>query len=254
MILLVLPASALRDTYSSLLAFKRQPYVYSYRLKLLALKYGPSRTILKHYVGNSLRKTRREVERLGNLSFESISSNPLLVHNHLTHLYALCRLCQPTTVVETGVGLGASSNFILQALQDNGFGELYSIDLPKSTYFSDEGIRINEHEYTSKDDMPGSLIYDNLRERWNLVLGKSQTELPKLCNRLGTIDLFFHDSEHTYGNMWDEYETVWPYMAEKGVLASHDINWNTAFTDFVAMNKKTATTSRDGFGYIINQA
>jgi len=251
-IFLVFPVSALGGTYSSLLAFKRQPYVYSYRLKLLALKCGPSRTVLKSYVDRSVKKTRREVNRLGSLTFESVSSNPILSHNHLTYLYALCRLCRPTTVVETCVGLGASSNFILQALQDNGFGELYSIDLPKSTCFSDQGIRIKEHEYTAKDDMPGSLVQDNLRGRWNLVLGKSQIELPRLCKQLGTIDLFFHDSEHTYGNMWEEYETVWQHISEKGVLASHDINWNKAFIDFAAMNKKTATTSRDAFGYIIN--
>ncbi len=156
------------------------------------------------------------------------------------------------TVVETGVGLGVSSNFILQALQDNGFGELYSIDLPKSTYISDQGIRIREHAYTSEDDMPGSLIYDNLKKRWNLVLGKSQIELPRLCKHLGTIDLFFHDSEHTYGNMWDEYKTVWPNIAKKGILASHDINWNKAFADFAAKKRRIPTTSRDGFGYILN--
>ncbi|MCJ7632418.1 hypothetical protein MUP77_08505, partial [Candidatus Bathyarchaeota archaeon] len=102
--LLVLPVPALRDYYSTLLAFKRQPYVYSYRLKLLTLRYGPTRTVLKRYVDSSLKKTRREVERLSKLTFESISTNPLLSKNHLTYLYALCRLKQPMTVVETGVG------------------------------------------------------------------------------------------------------------------------------------------------------
>jgi predicted O-methyltransferase YrrM len=156
------------------------------------------------------------------------------------------------TVVETGVGLGISSNFILQALQDNGFGELHSIDLPKSTYMSDQGIRIREHAYTLKDDMPGSLIHRDLKGRWTLVVGKSQVELPKLCKFLGTIDLFFHDSEHTYDNMWCEYETAWSHIAKKGILASHDIDWNKAFADFAAKKKRIPTTSRDGFGYIMN--
>jgi len=45
-------------------------------------------------------------------------------------LYALVRVFQPEVVVETGVGPGGSSAFILNALERNGFGHLYSIDLP----------------------------------------------------------------------------------------------------------------------------
>ena len=247
------PICTLRDTYTSVVAFRRQPYVYSYRLKLLALKYLPLQRFLQSYVDRSLRRTRREVAKLGTLTLESVSPNPILSHSHLTYLYALCRLSRPLFVVETGVGLGASSSFILQALKDNGLGELYSIDLPKSTYYSDEGIRIRESEYTSSDYLPGRLVHNDLRGRWHLVLGSSQVELPRLCKRLGKVDLFFHDSEHTYGNMWDEYQSVWPYISKRGILASHDINWNTAFADFTAVNHGIVKTSRDAFGYIIKQ-
>ncbi|MFA5089295.1 MAG: hypothetical protein WC552_09725, partial [Candidatus Omnitrophota bacterium] len=45
-------------------------------------------------------------------------------------LYALIRSKKPEKVVETGVGPGMSSAFILKALQRNGYGKLYSIDLP----------------------------------------------------------------------------------------------------------------------------
>lgn len=45
-------------------------------------------------------------------------------------IYLLVRLTKPEVVVKTGVGPGASSALILNALNRNGKGVLYSIDLP----------------------------------------------------------------------------------------------------------------------------
>ena len=45
-------------------------------------------------------------------------------------LYALVRYCKPDVFVETGVSHGASSAFILAAMEENQKGHLYSIDLP----------------------------------------------------------------------------------------------------------------------------
>jgi predicted O-methyltransferase YrrM len=45
-----------------------------------------------------------------------------------TLLYAICRILLPRIVVETGVASGFSSASMLQALEDNEVGELYSID------------------------------------------------------------------------------------------------------------------------------
>lgn len=241
-----------RDSHSTFLAFKRQNYVYSYRVQLSMLKFGPTKTLLKSYVNHSVKKAQKELSGLSSLSIESIIANPFLSKFHFTFLYALCRFLQPHTVVETGVGLGTSSNFILQALKDNGFGELYSIDCPKSTYSSDEGIKINEAAYTSEESLPGCLVPEFLRQDWNLLLGKSRDILPPLCEHLGEIDLFFHDSEHTYQNMAEEYETVWPYIRKNGILASHDVDWNNAFSDFVNKKACAFTISKNGYGLVIN--
>jgi predicted O-methyltransferase YrrM len=43
--------------------------------------------------------------------------------------YILMRKIKPKIVVETGVSFGITSSFILQAMEENGFGTLYSIDL-----------------------------------------------------------------------------------------------------------------------------
>jgi hypothetical protein len=68
---------------------------------------------------------------------------------------------------------------------------------------------------------------------------------------LGIVDLFFHDSEHTYENMLWEYRTIWPYIRMGGgVLASHDTDWNTAFKDFVNKNGLTAIVPVHNLGLI----
>ena len=46
------------------------------------------------------------------------------------------------------------------------------------------------------------------------------------------VDLFVHDSDHSYGHMLWEYSTAWPRLSGGGVLYSDDIEWNSAFRDF----------------------
>jgi len=45
-------------------------------------------------------------------------------------LYCIIRATKPEIIVETGVANGASSTFILSALEKNNKGKLFSIDLP----------------------------------------------------------------------------------------------------------------------------
>jgi hypothetical protein len=261
---MVATLTTLREYRASIQTAKEQPYVYAYRVKLSLLKHRPMRRLLRLYINHALRATQKRVDVIddrGGLSMESIMADPSLKDHHYSLLYALCRLLKPRTVIETGVGLGASSAFILQALQDNnrnnrddggwGAGGLFSVDLPRSLYQSDAGIPIDEAAYTSHHDTPGYLIPESLRDRWTLVLGRSRDQLPRLCQRLGTVDFFFHDSEHTYQNMMWEYRTVWPRIRlGGGVLASHDVDWNRAFADFAQANNLEPTIPVDGFGLV----
>ena len=152
-------------------------------------------------------------------------------------LYGLCRLVNPTAVVETGVANGVSSAFILQALEDNrGNGLLYSIDLPNVEYELDKKYILGS-ENRHKDILPegkgtGYLVPAKLKRRWKLVLGDAREELQSLLGDIGEIDLFFHDSMHTYDHMMFEFDTVWPKLKTNGVLVSDDVDWNLAFSDF----------------------
>ncbi len=133
--------------------------------------------------------------------------------------YAVCRLLKPKVVVETGVAYGVTTAFVLKALQVNGTGRLYSIDLPP----------LGENA----DTYVGYLIPEALRERWVLYRGVSKRVLPKLLPRVGQVDLFIHDSLHTYRNIRRELETVTPYLARPAVVIADDIQGNRAFSDLV---------------------
>jgi len=101
-------------------------------------------------------------------------------------LYCLTRALRPEVVVETGVANGVSSAFILKALDDNAKGRLYSIDL-----HCREGISVPPGKQL------GWVIPKHLKLKWNLMLGESTKVLPGLLRKLGSIDIFLHDSRHS---------------------------------------------------------
>jgi hypothetical protein len=150
-------------------------------------------------------------------------------------LYRLLRELRPKVAVETGVCNGVSTAFLLLALEDNGEGELHSIDLPEvageeyqeGTFWDGKGGAV-----IPPGKEPGWMVPPALRARWHLALGRSQEELPPLLERLGEIDFFMHDSEHSYECMSFEFRTAWEALGEGGVLVADDVNVNTAWTEF----------------------
>lgn len=149
-------------------------------------------------------------------------------------LYGITRALKPNVILETGCGWGISSAYFLYALAENGNGKLITIEYPR---FENE---INPADYPIEDRggiippgrQPGWVIPDNLRNRWELVLGKSSEKLSPTLNKLNQIDIFFHDSLHTFENMHFEYQSTWPFIRKGGIMLSHNINLNSAFSDF----------------------
>jgi len=142
-------------------------------------------------------------------------------------LYELCKFVKPELIVETGVAYGVSSSYILKALDENNKGKLISIDSVFRPWQSKEMI--------------GAAIPKNLRDRWELKIGTSEELLKKILTNLSPIDIFLHDSLHTYKNMYYEFETSWPFIKEGGFLLSDDITTNNAFSDFYKAIKKEPT-------------
>jgi predicted O-methyltransferase YrrM len=150
------------------------------------------------------------------------------------NLYALLRKTRPAVVVETGVCNGFSSAFILAALERNGAGRLHSVDLPEVAGVTPSGTFWKEKLGAAipAGEQPGWIIPDRLRARWRLTLGRSQDVLPPLLAELGTIDCFFHDSEHSYECMSFEFGASWPALRDGGTLVADDFLWNDALPDF----------------------
>lgn len=159
-------------------------------------------------------------------------------------LYVIVRALNPSVIIETGVAAGKSSALILLALKHNGKGMLFSIDLPNY-----EGKKLKDGSFTTtRDKQVGWLVPDYLREKWELVLGDSLEEIPKLLSRLGDdIDLFFHDSLHTYEHAKKEIELIYASLKKNALILVDDIDMDCgdAFHDFLIEKKLVGIAYRE---------
>ena len=134
--------------------------------------------------------------------------------------YAICRHITPNNVLETGIANGHSSFFLLQAIKKNGQGTLHSVDIA---------------------DNVGTLLNDEERENWTLhILDSPQRRsFSKILDSIQPLELFVHDSDHTYGWQMFEYRAAYKALGGNGVLLSDDIDHSYAFVDFCAeINKR----------------
>jgi predicted O-methyltransferase YrrM len=134
-------------------------------------------------------------------------------------LYGLTRWLRPAVVVESGGFIGMSSAFILKAFADANLAatKLYSIEW-------------------SEDCEQGALIPDELRSASGGFIpmhGKVEDFL-KRDQLPPSIDMFLHDSSHSYRHMLWEFRQFWPRLRDGGLLVSNDVQMNAAFPEFIA--------------------
>jgi hypothetical protein len=134
-------------------------------------------------------------------------------------IWCLARRLKPHKVVETGVAHGVTSRIILQALERNESGRLWSIDRPPM-----EPVWRREI---------GVAVEGKLKDRWTYILGSSRRRLPGLLAGLGSIDLFVHDSLHSERNVRFELDQVWRALPAGGAIIVDDIDVNRGFQSFV---------------------
>ena len=168
---------------------------------------------------------------------------------HSLTLYALIRAIRPELVVETGVAYGKSSALILCAMEHNQKGRLFSVDLPndKRRTLAD-GARTNTGNYDA-----GWLVPDYLKKRWDLNLGDARKILPGLLSNVKRIDVFLHDSLHTYEHVEFELNTVFPRLRNGSLVMCVNINLEagSAFNDFLNSNDLIGYAYRDLGGAIV---
>jgi hypothetical protein len=133
-------------------------------------------------------------------------------------IWCLTRRLRPRNVIETGVAHGVTSRFILEALERNGSGHLWSIDRPP--------LEREWHEQI------GIAVDARLRHRWSYIRGSSRRRLPAVLSQLGEIDIFVHDSLHSERNVRFELDQAWPALRRGGAIVVDDIDVNRGFRNF----------------------
>lgn len=134
-------------------------------------------------------------------------------------IWCLTRHLKPTNVVETGVAHGVTSRLILEALEKNGHGHLWSIDRPPM-----------EREWKQQI---GIAVGNRFQDRWSYISGSSRRRLPGLLGKLGRIDLFIHDSLHSERNVRFEVDRAWAVLRPDGAIVVDDIDVNRGFHSFL---------------------
>jgi len=151
-------------------------------------------------------------------------------------LYAWIRHRKPRLVVETGVLNGHSTVFLISAVMRNGAGEVHSVDIRP-----DAGGLINEQE----------------RKHWSFHLlpaHGSRRSFRELISSLAPIEIFFHDSQHSYYWQMLEYDCAFSAMTPGGLLGSDDADGNQAFLDFaksVELRPEVLLDARKVTGFIV---
>jgi hypothetical protein len=132
-------------------------------------------------------------------------------------LWCLVAHLRPERIVETGVAHGVSSRVLLERLERNGEGHLWSIDLPDVNPTLHDQIAI--------------VVPDALRDRWTYVSGTSRKRLGPLLAELGEIDLFVHDSSPTERNVRFELSSAWDAL-QSGAIVADDLQRSYAWKAF----------------------
>ena len=126
---------------------------------------------------------------------------------------------RPEVVIETGVARGVTSRIVLEALQQNDCGHLWSIDLPHPL----------DHQLHGQT---GAAVSDACRARWSYLEGSSSQRLPPLIAEGGHVGVFIHDSLHTARNTVFEMDQAASAMPPGGVILVDDIATHTGFATF----------------------
>ncbi len=140
----------------------------------------------------------------------------------LNVIYYINEFAGSHTSVETGVAYGWSSFAALASLERRN-GMLYSSDMP---------YILQNHS----EDFVGCVIPNQYRIHWSLYRFADKESLPKIFEKVHSIDVVHYDSDKTYdGRMW-AYKLLWEKLRRGGVFMSDDIGDNAAFKDFCNHN------------------
>lgn len=151
-------------------------------------------------------------------------------------LYWIVRKLKPKTVLQTGVSNGLSSAFMMLALAKNGAGgTLHVVDVPAVFNPADPNWTRSGQVFgfvIPEGKTSGWMVPDIYRDRFEVQTGDAKALLPQLVDRLASVDMFYHDSDHSYNHMAFEFEQAKRKLAPTSVVVADDISWNASLWDF----------------------
>ena len=179
--------------YRSLQSFKFYFLKYFYRkkrTKAINLLNHEQNLII---VDNNFLKNKYEnefaeclsIKEETNIKFKKLSKKIDLKMHGVKYpelLYIILKYTKPTKVLECGVWLGLSSNFILAAgiTYDTKF-KLHSTDLPR-------------FDLKNSDNLIGYLVNTKFKNNWELFVGKDRKLIPKLIQD-NKYNFYYFDSD-----------------------------------------------------------
>ena len=135
-------------------------------------------------------------------------------------LFAFVRLASPETLVESGVASGVSSTFMLLGTLANKSGRLHSIDLPV--------VRDKEKGSLSwaipRELSSGWAVPGAVRGDWDIRLGRSEDLLRPLCDELGFVDLYCHDSPISAKHFGFEMRAITKHLRPGSLVVADNTN------------------------------
>lgn len=137
------------------------------------------------------------------------------------------QLNKKLVAVETGAG-ASSIAFIFYALKYNGLSFTWDMNGEKGSL-----IR------TICTETIGNYFKKNIDENWRFVAFDSLSQylgLPVLKDIVDHVDLFIHDSEHTWNTVKKEVMTIMPMLREGAVVALDDANLKFLHTNIGYIN------------------
>jgi cephalosporin hydroxylase len=170
---------------------------------------------------------------LGPFSYYDFTFRGVMSFNPM--FYALVLALRPKLIVETGVAAGFGSLGWLQGLQAVGAGALISFDRPPPIE-SEDFLQCRQWswQYRPTGSTSGWAVADSLRKRWTLYEGDSVETMRMKSEELQSIDIFYHDSQHTYEHMGKEFEIIRSRVRQGGLILADDATGNSAFRELAS--------------------
>jgi predicted O-methyltransferase YrrM len=135
-------------------------------------------------------------------------------------LFFLVRHFKCEKILETGVAAGWSSWALLEAIHRNGYGRLFSSDLP----YNDSPVL---------SDLVGMVVPNHIRSNWELCKSGDSVCVPKFLDLIDHIDLYHYDSAKDYESRSKTLSIASDKITSRTTVVFDDISDNSHFRDYV---------------------